>query len=54
MSSRAYDYMAEQARQRPDSTAAIGLQAIREAQYQRDHNRSMAIKAFFTRPFKKK
>ena len=49
-----YDFMLEQARQRPDSTTAIGLRAIEEAQWRRAHQRRVAVKEFFTGLFHKK
>jgi hypothetical protein len=45
--------MVEQARQKPDSTAAIGLRAIEEEQWRRAHARRAAAKDFLARFFKK-
>lgn len=52
--SRDYDSLVEQARQFPNSTAAIGLQAIRTAEYERSRERRAAFKSFFKGVFSKK
>lgn len=49
-----YDFMLEQARQKPNSTAAIGLQAIREEQWRVSEARKHAAKTFFMRIFTRK
>lgn len=49
-----YDFMLEQARQKPDSTAAIGLRAIQDEQDKLAHQRKQAVKGFFGRLFSKK
>jgi hypothetical protein len=51
--SSANDFLMEQARQRPDSTGAIGLRAIEEEQWRRSHARRAAVKDFVTGFFKK-
>lgn len=46
MSSR-MDFLEEQARQRPDSTVAIGLRAIQDELWAKKHKRQAAVRAFF-------
>jgi len=52
--SRDYDYLVEQARHRPNSTAAIGLLAIQEAQNEKIREARLARREFFSKLFSRK
>lgn len=51
--SKEYDFMVEQARQKPDSTTAIALRSIRDEEMRRSNERRAAVKGFFARIFGK-
>lgn len=44
-----YEQLVERARQRPDSTEAIGLIAIQQAMYQKQEERKQKVHNFFKR-----
>jgi len=48
-----YNSLVEQARQRPNSTAAIAVIAIETHHYQRAEARKQAVKSFFGKIFGK-
>lgn len=48
-----YNSLVEQARQKPDSTAAIAVQRMSEMEYQRRAERAEKVRSFFKRVFGK-